>query len=74
MIVATTGSSSKLVFRPLLSDDPRQRQPDIRRAEAALNWRPVVTLREGLAKTINYFEDLLRQDADPDDVARGGRR
>jgi UDP-glucuronate decarboxylase len=68
IIIGLTGSKSKLVFRPLPSDDPKQRRPDISRAEAALGWRPTVSLREGLVKTIAYFDDLLRLDAGPHDI------
>jgi UDP-glucuronate decarboxylase len=62
LVVDLTGSRSKLVFRPLPSDDPRQRKPDISRAQAALDWRPRTALREGLAKTVAYFETLLREE------------
>jgi UDP-glucuronate decarboxylase len=58
-IVNLTGSKSELVYRPLPTDDPKQRQPDIKRAEELLNWRPTVALQEGLVKTIAYFEELL---------------
>ena len=58
-IIDLTGSKSKLVYRPLPTDDPKQRQPDISRAEELLNWRPTLALREGLVKTIAYFDDLL---------------
>ena len=60
LVIELTGARSKLVFRPLPSDDPKQRQPDISRAEAALGWRPQVALRDGLARTIAYFEAQLR--------------
>ena len=65
LVIELTGSKSKLVYRPLPSDDPKQRQPDISRAKAALGWEPKVELREGLTKTIAYFEDMLRNDALP---------
>ena len=58
-VIDLTGSKSKLVYRPLPTDDPKQRQPDISRAEELLNWRPTLALREGLMKTIAYFDDLL---------------
>ena len=59
-IIDLTGSKSKLVFLPLPKDDPTQRQPDISLAQEKLNgWEPVVPLREGLQKTINYFDKLL---------------
>jgi UDP-glucuronate decarboxylase len=60
MVIELTGAKSKLVFRPLPSDDPMQRQPDISRAREYLNnWEPKVQLREGLGKTIEYFDRLL---------------
>ena len=58
-IVAMTGSSSRLVYRPLPSDDPRQRRPDISRARDLLGWEPKVDLHEGLERTIAYFDRLL---------------
>src|ERR1700728_1020102 len=58
-----TGSASKIVHRPLPQDDPRQRKPDITRAHEVLDWRPTLPLREGLTKTIGYFENLLAKDA-----------
>ena len=59
VIIDLTGSASKVVHRPLPTDDPRQRKPDISKASELLNWQPKLPLREGLAKTIAYFEDLL---------------
>jgi UDP-glucuronate decarboxylase len=62
MVIELTGAKSQLVFRPLPSDDPMQRQPDIFRAKKYLdNWEPKVQLREGLQKTIGYFEELLSE-------------
>lgn len=59
-IIDITGSSSKLVYLPLPEDDPAQRQPDITLAREKLNgWEPRVPLREGLIKTIMYFDELL---------------
>ncbi|GEP01469.1 UDP-glucuronic acid decarboxylase family protein [Methylobacterium haplocladii] len=55
-VIDLTGSSSKLVYRPLPPDDPRQRRPDISKARDVLGWEPKVALREGLARTIAYFE------------------
>ncbi|MFN3212018.1 MAG: UDP-glucuronic acid decarboxylase family protein [Henriciella sp.] len=60
-VVELTGSRSKLVNKPLPQDDPRQRQPDITRAKSQLNWAPSVELRDGLKKTIAYFDDLLQR-------------
>jgi UDP-glucuronate decarboxylase len=59
-IIAITGSSSQLVFKPLPSDDPVQRCPDITIAKQALNWEPQIQLHEGLVKTITYFDELLK--------------
>lgn len=59
-VIDLTGSRSQIVYRPLPSDDPKQRKPDITRAGELLDgWRPVITLEEGLKKTIPYFEQLL---------------
>ena len=58
-IIGITGSSSELVFKPLPSDDPTQRCPDITNAKEKLNWEPKVKLEEGLKKTIAYFDGLL---------------
>jgi UDP-glucuronate decarboxylase len=63
LVLELTGSSSKLVFKPLPQDDPIQRQPDISKAKELLDWQPTVELREGLEKTIGYFDDLLKSDA-----------
>ncbi|MDB5681990.1 MAG: UDP-glucose 4-epimerase, partial [Sphingomonas bacterium] len=54
------GSSVELVHRPLPQDDPRQRQPDISQAKDKLSWEPRVPLKDGLAKTIAYFDALLK--------------
>lgn len=59
MVIDMTGSKSKVVFRPLPADDPKQRQPDITLAKEKLNWLPVVRLKEGLGKTIGYFKDFV---------------
>ncbi len=59
-IIEITGSKSKLVYRPLPSDDPKQRQPNIAKASALLDgWKPEVQLEEGLIKTIEYFKKEL---------------
>lgn len=63
-IIDLTGSGSAIVFRPLPSDDPAQRQPDISLAMEKLGgWTPVIQLEEGLKRTISYFDDLLRQES-----------
>ena len=56
-VIANTGSRSEIVFEPLPSDDPMQRQPDISLARQMLQWEPVVALNEGLRRTISYFRD-----------------
>lgn len=57
-----TGSRSEIVFRPLPQDDPRQRCPDITLAREQLGWAPKTPLKEGLVKTIVYFDALLREE------------
>lgn len=59
LVVDLSGSRSKLVHAPLPVDDPRQRRPDIALAAQLLDWRPSVPLRDGLMRTIAYFETLL---------------
>ena len=61
-VIALTGSSSKIVCRPLPEDDPRQRCPEISLAKRLLAWEPRMQLQDGLTKTIKYFEQLLRSD------------
>lgn len=58
-VLRLTGSASKLVFKPLPPDDPRQRQPDISLAQQNLGWTPKVQLQDGLRATIDYFRELL---------------
>jgi UDP-glucuronate decarboxylase len=60
-VVDLIGSKSKFVHQPLPSDDPKQRQPDISLASKELGWAPKVALREGLTKTIAYFDELLKE-------------
>src|SRR5689334_11960804 len=62
LVIKLTGSSSKMIFRPLPQDDPRQRCPDISKAREMLDWKPTVALRDGLMKTISYFDRLLTDD------------
>jgi UDP-glucuronate decarboxylase len=59
MVVDLTGSASKIVHRPLPQDDPKQRQPDISKAQELLGWQPTLALADGITKTIAYFEELL---------------
>jgi UDP-glucuronate decarboxylase len=61
LVLELTGSKSELVYRPLPQDDPLRRQPDIRRARETLDWEPKITLRDGLTKTIAYFDGLLKR-------------
>lgn len=58
-VIDLTGSRSKMIHQPLPQDDPKQRQPDITRARDHLDWEPTITLRDGLTKTIAYFEGML---------------
>jgi len=59
-VLELTGSKSKLVFQDLPEDDPKQRQPDISLAEEKLDWKPKTGLKDGLAKTITYFESIIK--------------
>jgi UDP-glucuronate decarboxylase len=63
LVIELTGSHSRVVHRLRPQDDPRQRRPDISKANDLLKWAPQTPLREGLTKTIVYFEDLLKDDA-----------
>ncbi|GLR91053.1 hypothetical protein GCM10007857_77690 [Bradyrhizobium iriomotense] len=63
-IIEPIGSKSSIEFKPLPMDDPRQRQPGIGRARDTLGWSPSVQPREGLSKTIVYFDNLLRKQCD----------
>ena len=59
-VIEKTNSKSKIVFKPLPSDDPLMRKPDISLAKKELNWEPYVKLDKGLDKTIHYFEELIK--------------
>ena len=61
-VIGLTNSKSEIIFEPLPTDDPVQRQPDISRARDKLKWESVTPLEEGLRKTIDYFENFLRKD------------
>jgi UDP-glucuronate decarboxylase len=61
-VIEQTKSKSRIVFRPLPSDDPKQRQPDITLARDVLNWEPSIELTQGLDKTIKYFRSRLKRD------------
>jgi UDP-glucuronate decarboxylase len=58
-ILRLTNSRSKLIFKPLPSDDPKQRKPDISKAKQLLGWEPQIPLQEGLKATIAYFESKI---------------
>jgi UDP-glucuronate decarboxylase len=62
MTVEMTGSKSEIIFKPIPSDDPTRRQPDITLAKQKLNWQPTVPLREGLKKTIDWFKTIKWED------------
>jgi UDP-glucuronate decarboxylase len=62
-VIELTASRSKIEYRPLPQDDPRQRQPDISKAKALLGWQPTIQLEEGVRRTIAYFDDLLKEGA-----------
>jgi UDP-glucuronate decarboxylase len=57
-VIDLTGAKSKLIYKPLPSDDPKQRQPDITKVKEVLGWQPKIALRDGLARTIAYFDGL----------------
>jgi len=59
IVVELVGSNSKIIFEPLPEDDPKQRQPDIPLAKSKLDWKPKTHLKEGLEKTIQYFDQIL---------------
>ena len=59
-IIRMTGSTSKIIYKPLPTDDPKQRRPDITRARTLLGWEPNVQLEEGLVKTIEYFRTKVQ--------------
>ena len=59
-VLDLTGSNSKIVYKPLPGDDPKMRRPNIDLAKSALGWKPKIPLRQGLEKTIVYFEELLK--------------
>jgi dTDP-glucose 4,6-dehydratase len=59
LIIQMTGTSSRITFKPLPTDDPKVRQPDITRARTLLGWEPKVVLEEGLGSTIDYFKKKM---------------
>lgn len=69
-VIELTGSKSKIEKRPLPSDDPKQRRPDITMAQKTLGWEPTTPLDSGLERTIRYFRDNFVESAA--DLERGG--
>lgn len=61
LVIKMTNSNSKLVYKPLPKDDPCRRRPDISEAKRVLDWEPEVSVEEGLAKTIKYFEQKIKE-------------
>ena len=59
VIIELTGSNSKIEFKPLPSDDPKQRKPDISKAQQELAWNPTIELREGIQSSVEYFKTAL---------------
>jgi UDP-glucuronate decarboxylase len=59
MVIDLTNSHARIVHRPLPEDDPKQRRPDISRAQDLLGWKPHTVLKDGLERTIAYFDQLL---------------
>lgn len=58
-VIAATGTKSQILQMPLPQDDPKQRRPDISKAKQYLNWAPTIDLDAGLAKTIEYFQNIV---------------
>ena len=59
LVIELTNSNSKIIYKSLPEDDPKKRQPDISLAKKYLNWKPVHTIKDGLMKTIKYFDNIL---------------
>ncbi|MBL8576240.1 MAG: SDR family oxidoreductase [Mesorhizobium sp.] len=72
LVVEVTNSRSTIAFRPLPQDDPRQRKPDIALAEKHLGWAPTIPLRQGLERTVSYFERLLSETVSGEDASKKG--
>jgi len=70
LVLELTGSLSRIIFQNLPKDDPVKRRPDISRAKRMLDWEPRVSLREGLEKTIAYFDDLLQREGSLGELAK----
>ena len=65
LIIELTGSQSELIYKPLPSDDPTRRQPDITLAKKHLDWEPTIPLQEGLEKTIAWFQSITPENYRP---------
>jgi UDP-glucuronate decarboxylase len=61
LVIELTATKSKLIFQPLPSDDPKQRKPNVSKAKEILGWEPKIQLRQGLEKTVGYFDKLLSE-------------
>ena len=59
LVIEVSNSSSRLSYLPLPSDDPKQRCPDINKAETLLDWKPTINLHEGISRTIDYFKNVI---------------
>lgn len=70
-VINLTGSQSRIVHRAIPQDDPRQRRPDISKAQELLGWAPRVQLNEGLLKAVEYFEKLLEDNAVREQITAG---
>ena len=70
LILKLTGSKSKFIFKPLPSDDPTQRCPNISLAKNKLGWEPKINLEDGLKRTIEYFDKLLKENYESSSVSR----
>jgi UDP-glucuronate decarboxylase len=62
-VIELTGASSRMIFLPMPTDDPKQRRPNIELARERLGWEPMIALKEGLQKTIAYFDSTLSKPA-----------
>ena len=60
-IIELTGSKSKIIYKPLPKDDPKQRKPDIAKANEVLGWKPSFTREEGLKRTLTYFQNKVAE-------------
>jgi len=68
-IIKLTGSGTKVIYKPLPTDDPKQRKPDITRAKSILGWEPKVDRAEGLKITYDYFKSLPEYNITPKEFA-----